>query len=268
MATLSAEQPMQSGQAFVHLIHLNEVTVHNFCRVKRLVLGRRCSHLMRIERATSSRVTLRGPCPAYIAVSASTQESLSRATRLVADLLASEVGWPFSMARNVGEEAQQFPSQDGLGQNLLTTHEMMTTLTRLGYTDAKRLVEEMRAEGLPFADEQRMEPNDLEQLHLVRPTPVDHASGVEESTGGDAGSGLSSIGASPSAWSVEESARRAEGFFANTPMEMDVHHAADCQQCRNHGIAQNQHFWLRGHTISHTIGFQCPALRSPLDELD
>lgn len=146
---------------------------------------------MRIERATNSRITLRGPCPAYLAVSASTQESLSRATRLVADLLAS-VGWPFFMARNVDEEAQQLPSQDGLDPNhqYLTAYEMMTALARLGYADAKRLVEEMQAEGLPFADEDKTEPNDLEQLHLVHPTPVDHASSVEKSTGGDAGNGL------------------------------------------------------------------------------
>lgn len=270
MATLPAEQPVQSGQGFAHLLHLNEVTVHNFGRVKRLVLGRRCNHLMRIERATNSRVTLRGPCPAYVAVSASTQESLSRATRLVTDLLVSEVGWPLSTARNVDAETQRFPSQDGLDQNhqYLTAYEMMTTLARLGYMDAKRLVEEMQAEGLPFAaDEQRMEPNDLEQLHLVRPTPFDHASSVEESTGGDAGSGFSSVGASPSAWSVEESAG-ADGSCVSAAVEVDAHHVADGQQYRNHGDAQSQRFWLHGQMLSRAVNFQVPALRSPLDELD
>eukprot|EP00438_Fugacium_kawagutii_P001109 Skav218100 [mRNA] locus=scaffold759:38457:39266:- [translate_table: standard] len=261
-----------SGKFFRHVLPLELIAAIDFAEVKRLILGRRCENLKRIERTTGSQVTLRGPCPTYVAINGPTQEAVSAAVRLVHDLLASEIGWLTLSRRDAGNAVSPCPQWNGpdICSEYMSASEMEAMLRRLSYPNAAELVAEMQAEGLPFAEEQTAQhetqrPNHLEQL-LVS------GGNVEESVAGPGkacapakvcrgGSLLFCRGSG-----VEESTGRARTDHGLQAPPFGG------QVCRTWGGSQHDDPMRMKRTpkeaCSGTSGIHIPALRSPLDDLD
>lgn len=142
-----------------HVISFELPDTHTFATVKRILLGRRCKNLKRIERAADAKLTLHGPYPCHVEVLGSSRASVEHAASLVTELLRSFAGLRLvpSYGGMIARPCDWKPPRLAADtEDYLTAKEMERMLVRLGCHNSVAVVADMLADGLPFAAEVRM----------------------------------------------------------------------------------------------------------------